>query len=281
MLQRVLVCLAAGLVLTCGSGISAAAPSLLDAINEVRARGCGGKPGVRTPLRANRKLDSVAHRISRGQDLTAALAAAEYKALHSASLYLSQSGGNEDIARKLAERSCTALSDAAVREIGIERRGGSTWIVLAAPFAAPALADANRVSARVLALANEARAHPRRCGRKRFAAAPPLRLAPKLSEAARAHARDMARHSHLAHEGSDGSTPAQRATRAGYAWRMVGENVAAGPTTPEEVMAGWLASPGHCENLMDPRFTEMGIAYTVDAKSASGVYWAQVFATPR
>ena len=268
-------------MLTCGCGVSVATQSLLGAINEVRAKGCGGKPGVRVPLRANRKLDSVAHRISRGQDLTAALAAAGYKALHSASLYLSQSGGNEDIARMLAERSCTALSDATVREVGIEQRGRNTWIVLAAPFATPALADGNRVSARVLTLANEARARPRRCGRKSFAAAPPLRLAPKLAEAAHAHARDMARHSKLTHEGSDGSTPAQRATRAGYAWRTVGENVAAGPTTPEEVMAGWLASPGHCGNLMDPRFTEMGVAYIVDATSASGVYWAQVFATPR
>ncbi len=91
----------------------------------------------------------------------------------------------------------------------------------------------------------------------------------------------MARHSVLAHEGSDGSSPAQRIARAGYLWHKVGENVASGPTTPEEVMDGWLASPGHCENLMDPDFSEMGIAYTVDPRSASGVYWAQVFASPR
>ena len=115
-------------------------------------------------------------------------------------------------------------------------------------------------------LANEARARARRCGSKSFAAAPPLTLAPKLTSAAREHAKDMARHSEFEHEGSDGSTPAERVTREGYAWRTVGENIASGPTTAEEVMEGWLASPGHCENLMDPRFTEMGIAYVVDAR---------------
>jgi uncharacterized protein YkwD len=165
--------------------------------------------------------------------------------------------------------------------MGIERRGQNIWIVLAAPFAAPALEDTREVSERVVDLANEARSRSRRCGSKSFPAAPPLTLAAKLTRAAREHAQDMAKHSELAHEGSDGSTPAQRVTREGYAWRTVGENVAAGPTTADEVMAGWLASPGHCENLMDPRFTEMGLAYTVDSTSDSGVYWAQVFAAPR
>jgi uncharacterized protein YkwD len=46
-------------------------------------------------------------------------------------------------------------------------------------------------------------------------------------------------------------------------------------------MEGWLASPGHCENIMSPRFSEMGIAWVVDPKSTSGVYWAQVFGTRR
>lgn len=281
MYPAVPACLVAVIVLLMSAGVSSAAQSVIGAINEQRAQGCGGKRGVSTPLRGNRKLDAVARRLARGEDLTQALDAAGYKALHSSSLFLSQAGGSEEIARVLARRSCAALTDPSLREIGIEQRGRNTWIVLAAPFATPALTDSAKVSARVLALANEARSRPRRCGRKAFNAAPPLRLAERLSQAAQAHARDMARHSRLAHEGSDGSTPADRATRAGYAWRTVAENVAAGPTTPEEVMAGWLASPGHCENLMDPRFTEMGIAYTVDAKSTSGVWWAQMFATPR
>jgi uncharacterized protein YkwD len=278
--RRLAICSLASLCVIVGTP-AAARPSLIGAINAERADGCGGQRGVRTPLRANRKLNSAARRIAHGERLRNALSAVGYRALHSASVFLSSPGSNEDIARSLARSSCAELSKAEVHDIGIERQGQNIWIVLAAPFEAPALENARNVGNRVLGLANEARSRSRRCGSKFFAAAPPLKLASALSDAASEHARDMARHSMLAHEGSDGSTPAIRVTRERYAWKLVGENVASGPTTAEEVMEGWLDSPGHCENLMNPRFTEMGIAYTVDAKSESGVYWAQVFATPK
>ncbi len=90
----------------------------------------------------------------------------------------------------------------------------------------------------------------------------------------------MARHSNMAHTGSDGSTPADRATRAGYRWRSVGENIAAGQTTPEAAVESWLKSPPHCANLMAPQFTEMGVAYSVDTASKAGIYWAQLLGTP-
>ena len=102
-----------------------------------------------------------------------------------------------------------------------------------------------------------------------------------LAEAARLHAVDMARHSYFSHAGRDGSNPAQRVTRAGYKYRATGENIAAGQTSPEEAVAGWIRSPPHCANLMNPVFTEMGVAYAVDATSEMGVYWAQAFGTPR
>ncbi len=255
--------------------------SLLDSINAVRANGCGGKRGTSTPLRSNRKLDAAARRIARGERLRDALDRAGYRALHSSVMSLSGAKDNADVARMLAQRACTDLRSEDVREIGIETRGDSAWVVLAAPFETGALKNASRVRARVLELANEARSRPRRCGRRQFSAAPPLALESHLTSAALAQARDMAKHNKLDHTGSDGSTPAQRVTRAGYKWRTTGENIASGPTTPEEVMAGWLASLGHCENIMSPRFSEMGIAWVVDPKSASGVYWAQTFGTPR
>jgi uncharacterized protein YkwD len=254
---------------------------LLDEVNALRAAGCGGQRGAKTPLRANRKLDSVAKRIARGQQLSDALSATGYRALHSASMFLSNTKDDANIARTLAQRACSELRNENVRDLGVEKRGGNVWLVIAEPFAADALENVSKVSQRVIDLANEARARPRRCGSKQFAAVPPLVLEKRLTEAARVQARDMAKNNMLSHTGSDGSSPAQRATRAGYQWRVVGENVASGPTTPEEVMEGWLASPGHCENLMSPRFTEMGIAYVVDAKSASGVYWSQMFGAPR
>jgi uncharacterized protein YkwD len=260
---------------------AAARPSLIGAINAERAQGCGGRRGVGTPLRPNRKLDSVARRVARGERLRDALAAVGYRAMHSASLFVSSSGTSEDIADSLGRNSCAELTNAEVHDVGIERRGQNLWIVLAAPFEAPALENTREVTNRVLMLANQARSRARRCGGQSFPAAPPLKLVSQLNEAAREHARDMAKHSRLAHEGTDGSTPAIRVSRERYAWRIVGENVASGPTTAEEVMEGWLASPGHCENLMNPRFTDMGIAYVVDSRSESGVYWAQEFAAPR
>jgi uncharacterized protein YkwD len=260
---------------------ASARSSLIGALNAERADGCGGQRGVSTPLRSNRKLDSVARRIAHGDALRNALTAAGYRAIHSASMFLSNSGSNEDIARSIARMSCEELSNANVHDIGIERQGNNIWIVLAAPFETPALENARATGQRVLTLVNEARSKPRRCGSKSFAAVPPVKLVDKLNDAAREHARDMAKHSMLSHSGSDGSTPAVRVTRERYTWRVVGENVASGPTTADEVVAGWLASPHHCENLMDPRYTDMGIAYTVDPKSESGVYWAQEFALPR
>lgn len=82
----------------------------------------------------------------------------------------------------------------------------------------------------------------------------------------------------LQHEGGDGSTAAQRVSRAGYRWRSVGENIASGQDSVEQVMADWTSSPKHCANLMDPRFTEMGLGYAVNPDSEGGIYWAQELA---
>jgi uncharacterized protein YkwD len=70
-------------------------------------------------------------------------------------------------------------------------------------------------------------------------------------------------------------------TRAGYAWKFVGENVAAGQLTAQEVVAGWLASPAHCDNIMDADFTQMAVAYAINTKQEIGIYWAQVFGRPQ
>jgi uncharacterized protein YkwD len=283
LIRPLLSCLfTAGLCVMLGTpGSAVARPSLIGAINAERAAGCAGRRGLATPLRSNRKLDAAARGIARGEKLSRALTVAGYRALHSASMQISNPRDNSDIARSLARNSCEELTNSAVRDIGIAQQGAQVWIVVAAPFAAPELKSAREVNERVLTLANQARARPRRCGSKSFDAAPPLKLVGALNDAALVQARDMARHSMISHDGSDGSTPADRVTRQNYKWRVVGENVASGPTTADEVMQGWLASPHHCENLMDPRFTDLGIGFVFDEKSESGVYWSQVFATPR
>ena len=90
----------------------------------------------------------------------------------------------------------------------------------------------------------------------------------------------MAEHSLFEHQGHDGSTPPLRVERAGYrSYSIVGENIAAGAMTPAEVTQGWLKSPAHCQNIMDPRFTEIGIAFAVNPATAEAVYWTQDFAS--
>lgn len=256
--------------------------ALPDAINTIRLHGCGGATGANNrPLRSARKLDDAAQRTARGARLHDALLAAGYSAEQSAEIHVATSGGDGATTRLLAQHFCAQISEPTEREIGIARRGEDTWIVLAAPLATPQPADAPAVSRRVLELVNAARAQARWCGRQSFNPTTPLKLSAALGSAALAHSLDMATRDYFDHGGADGSTPASRVTRAGYAWRVVGENIAAGVPTPEEAVQGWLQSPGHCQNLMDPRFTDTGVGYIVNPKNPSVIFWTQVFAAAR
>jgi uncharacterized protein YkwD len=91
----------------------------------------------------------------------------------------------------------------------------------------------------------------------------------------------MARRNYFSHTGKDRSDPGRRAQRAGYRWTQIGENIAAGQGSPEDVVAGWLASPGHCANIMGRDFREMGAAYAIGRDSEAGIYWTQMFGTAR
>ncbi len=249
------------------------------AINEIRAQGCDGRRGVSPALRHVTVLDRVAEAQASGRDLKDALKDAGYRAVQVA--VLEASGSDAARERAMADGGCKDITNAVYRDVGVALRNDTAWIVLAAPLVPPAANEAKDVSRRVLKLVNEARSQSRRCGWKRHTAAPALVLSETLRRAAAAHARDMADRGVLGHAGSDGSTPAERATRAGYVWRVVGENIASGQATPEQVVEEWVKSPHHCANLMTADFTEMGVAFVADPKSAGGIYWAQVFGTPK
>lgn len=261
------------------SHVALARADLVAVINAIRQQGCADHSGGKPPLRPDPLLDRVAQALASGRSVREAMTDAGYRATQSATLEVS--GSDAGIARALAERGCKDIADPVYRDVGVAQRANSAWIVLAAPFVPPAASEAQTVSRRVLEIVNEARARPRRCGWRRFGAAEPLVLSDTLQLAALAHARDMARRSLLSHAGSDGSTPAERATRAGYRWRVVGENIASSQSTPEQVVAEWVRSPRHCVNLMDTEFSEMGVAYVVEPQSAAGIYWAQMFGAPR
>lgn len=258
-----------------------AASPVADALNAVRAAGCAGRASPAEPLQEVAALNEAARRIAAGATGDVALSQSGYRAQRSATLRVRGSAEPATIASVLGKSSCAQLAEPAYREMGAYQLGRETWIVVAAPFAPPPEDSAAAVAERVLELVNAARGQSRQCGERPYRAVGRVRLNAALSAAALVHARDMAAHSYFAHEGRDGSSPADRAARAGYRWRSIGENIASGMTTPEAAVEGWLKSPPHCANLMAPQYTEMGIAFAVNRASKAGIYWGQLFGTPR
>lgn len=139
----------------------------------------------------------------------------------------------------------------------------------------------------VLRLTNAARARGATCGAtetqpaKPYGPQPALTWNDQLAHAARNHAQDMAARDYFAHVTPEGVRPADRVTLAGYEWRATGENIAAGYPDPAAVVDGWLTSPGHCHNLMNPVYRELGVGFFQDSDSAyrGGAYWGQTFGT--
>jgi uncharacterized protein YkwD len=99
-----------------------------------------------------------------------------------------------------------------------------------------------------------------------------------LARAARIHAEDMARRGFVGHQGSDGSDPSQRLDRMEYPWIWVGENIAAGQQTPDEVVPGWLRSQAHLANILSPEAVSAGLAMARSSEGEYGTYWVMVYA---
>ncbi|TCO43877.1 uncharacterized protein YkwD [Kribbella antiqua] len=89
----------------------------------------------------------------------------------------------------------------------------------------------------------------------------PLRLDDSLVEASGKHASDMVRRHYLDHTNPDGQGPGDRMAAAGYRGSGWGENIAAGYTSAKEVVAAWMKSEGHRENILNCKFTSIGIGY--------------------
>lgn len=113
---------------------------------------------------------------------------------------------------------------------------------------------------------------------------PPLRENELLAQAALTHARAMAEGDFFAHENLVAGTGlADRVLTAGYRWMTVAENIFAGTEVPETALAGWLNSPGHRANILNPRVREIGVGYAFDpadtypdGQSPYRHYWVQV-----
>lgn len=133
----------------------------------------------------------------------------------------------------------------------------------------------------MLSQINEARSQARQCGDQQFEAVESLAWSCKLEAAAKSHSQDMAENDYFSHTGPEGAGIEQRVGNQDYVWQAVGENIAAGHTSVSAVVEGWLDSPGHCRNIMNDTFTEMGMAKAEDSESRYSTYWTQTLGSPR
>lgn len=249
-------------------------------VNRLRAPG-GSCAAAAPPVVPKGALDLTASRLARGASLGAALKSAAYRTTEVQVITLAGEGLRARLEALLASRFCSRIGMPELSEAGAYERDNQIWIVLASPFAPKVRLTRQQIAERILVHVNDARAEPRNCGDKPFDSARPVSWNEALERSAALHAADMAANNYFSHTGRNGSTPAQRVTRAGYRYRMTGENIASGQFSPEEAIAAWIKSPGHCANLMNGAYTEMGVAFSVNAASKMGVYWVQNFGTPR
>ena len=91
----------------------------------------------------------------------------------------------------------------------------------------------------------------------------------------------MATANFFSHQGSDGLQVWDRAEAEGYLYSTIAENIAGGQQTTEEAHLGWLDSPSHCVNLMDPDVVHLGAACSVNQDSELQRYWTTVFGRQR
>jgi uncharacterized protein YkwD len=251
----------------------------VSAVQVLREGGCGGILPAAQPLHRSAQLDRAAEQWAAGRTPATAAERSGYQAAATTGLHIN--GPDSATVQLLRQSSCRAVTDRTLHDIGIYHHGADTWLLLASAYAAPAKSQAPVLALQALQLVNEVRARGARCGERSFAPAPPVRLSDALGSVALGHASDMAAHGYFEHEDLAGHSPADRVRAAGYHEKLVGENIAYGPTSTAEAVKGWLESPGHCENIMDPRFAEMGIAFASGQSSKRGLYWVQVFADPK
>lgn len=105
---------------------------------------------------------------------------------------------------------------------------------------------------------------------------PALARDSKLDAAARNHSADMAANNYFDHDSQNGTSFSTRITNAGYTWVSAGENIAAGQRTPRAVMTAWMASKGHCQNILSGSFADLGVG--IASGGGYGIYWTQDFA---
>ena len=170
---------------------------------------------------------------------------------------------------------CNQIMDAGYAEIAIAKTD-QYWVLLLATPKIPHYWNLDSIN--IILLVEETNRYRKmgaRCGNQYFPPVEPVVWNERLAEAAQLHSSDMNENQFFEHTGTGGSTLVNRIELTGYRYRNIGENIAMGETQTEVIVVeGWMNSPGHCRNIMNGSFTEMGVA-------RSGIYWTQVFGRPR
>ncbi len=133
----------------------------------------------------------------------------------------------------------------------------------------------------MLSSINQYRSSARSCGSTPYSAAPALTWNCQLELSSRRHANDMGSNNFHDHMSSNGQSMSDRINATGYEYMRIAENIAAGQNSVDAVMQGWINSPGHCANIMNPKLTEVGAATVYYENTDYGRYWTQNFGTPR
>lgn len=278
-----------GGLMVCAASM-AAAPDIdffYAGINHLHLNQCPTDAIPRSVLSVSAPLEAAALRRANGESLTDALAAsADFM---SASVLVV--GGDAKTALvRLASRHCDKLADGGLSHVGAVFAKERWWIVLSSQtMAMPEPVSSQTVptdspvdiAEAVLTRVNAARGIGRSCGGEPFEAAPAIRWSAKLAHAAAQHAWDMAARRYFSHNSPEGGSVADRVLAADYRFRALGENIAAMPAKNADlVVVGWLKSPGHCANIMNRQFTEIGAA-VASSSGAQMAHWVLVLGEPQ
>ncbi|WP_341304906.1 CAP domain-containing protein [Pseudomonas sp. TMP25] len=279
LLSRALAALVVGLLSVTGTQ-AADEQQLVKLINDYRShvQRCGVQASAELPpLTADPRLRQP---VGRAGDLQQAMSAAGYPMVNVQAISLSGPRDAAAALKVLQESFCAIVLDPQFIDIGVNQQCRDWRILLARPLMTARLGDWQAEGQKLLTLTNAARSQARQCGGRSFAATGALLWSATLGSTAEAHSRAMANGNFFDHQDPDGRTPGDRAELAGYSGQRVGENIAAGLDTANKVVDGWLASPGHCANLMNPQFSELGAGYANDPRSDAGIYWTAMFGAP-
>lgn len=135
---------------------------------------------------------------------------------------------------------------------------------------------------KAIALINAGRSIARKCGTTDYPAVGALKWQPQAEQAALAQVQYLQQNNLFQHDGAGGTTVGSRLTATGYVWQSVGENLAAGFPDLETTVKGWFDSEGHCVNLMNAAYTDLGVAGVLGSSTNTyKTYWGMVLARPQ